>query len=114
MQAEKAITSIKSKSGIITTDPLERSENFRECYKSLYKSEYMGNRETQDAFLDQLKFQTLSEEDKTILDSLLTIKDLSEAIDDLNSGKTPRPDGLPIEFYKTFKNKLILLLLNMY
>uniref|UniRef100_A0A3B5R0Z3 Reverse transcriptase domain-containing protein n=1 Tax=Xiphophorus maculatus TaxID=8083 RepID=A0A3B5R0Z3_XIPMA len=114
MQAERTINSIKSKLDILTTDPSEINENFREFYKNLYKSEYSGNKDTQAAFLNQLKFKTLLEEEKTTLDSPLTIEDLSEAIDSMNSGKTPGPDGLPIEFYKTFKNKLILPLLNMY
>uniref|UniRef100_A0A3Q3GBT7 Reverse transcriptase domain-containing protein n=1 Tax=Kryptolebias marmoratus TaxID=37003 RepID=A0A3Q3GBT7_KRYMA len=114
MQAERAINSIKSKSDILITDPSEINENFREFYKTLYESEYSGNEESQTTFLNQLKFKTLLEEEKTTLDRPLTIKDLSEAIDSMNSGKTPGPDGLPIEFYKAFKNKLILPLLNMY
>lgn len=32
----------------------------------------------------------------------------------MNSGKAPGPDGLPIEFYKEFKSKLVQPLLDMY
>lgn len=39
---------------------------------------------------------------------------LSEAIQNMNSGKAPGLDGLPIEFYKTFKTKLVEPLLNMF
>lgn len=32
----------------------------------------------------------------------------------MNSGKTPGPDGLPVEFYEVFKSKLVQPLLGMY
>lgn len=85
-----------------------------EFYELLYKSEYNGNEEAQDTFLDRLQFQTLSEEDAAMLDNPLTIEDLIEAIGDMNSGKAPGPDGLPLEFYKEFKSRLVQPLLDMY
>lgn len=39
---------------------------------------------------------------------------ISQAIKSINSGKAPGPDGFPIEFYRTFQDKLITPLLNMY
>lgn len=51
-----------------------------------------------------MQFQKLPEEDKQILDNPLTISEIYEAIGHMNSGKTPGPDGLPVEFYKIFKN----------
>lgn len=82
-QAETTIHSIKSKTGNITIDPTEINDNFRVLHT--YKSEYNANVEAQNMFLDQ----TLSEEDKAILYNSLTIKDILEAIGDMNSGKAP-------------------------
>ena len=48
------------------------------------------------------------------MDRIITTEELSEAIQNVNSGKAPGPDGLPIEFYKAFKTKLVEPLLNMF
>ena len=113
-QTERTINNIKSTSGNLTTDPLEINKNFRDFYESTYKSEYTENSEDQSAFLDQLQFRTISDDEKITLDSPLTIAELFEAIGDMNSGKAPGPDGLPIEFYKTFRKLLVRPLLDMY
>lgn len=65
-------------------------------------------------FLDQLHFRTIPEDEKIILDGPLTTEELIEAIGDMDSGKAPGPDGLPIEFYKTFQKQLVRPLLDMY
>lgn len=48
------------------------------------------------------------------MDRNITVEELSEEIQNMTSGKAPRPDGLPIEFYKTSKTKLAEPLLNMF
>lgn len=53
MQAERTINSIKSISG-----------NFRHFYKLLHKSKDTENRKAQTAFLNQLQFQTMSDDEK--------------------------------------------------
>lgn len=65
----------------------------------------------QDQFLDQLQFPTLSEETKNDLDGKLSIQELKEALTHMNTGKAPGPDGLPIELYKRFSDKLLPILL---
>ena len=51
IQAERAINSVETMSGDVTTDPIEINATFRNFYELLYKSEYTGT--TQQAFLDQ-------------------------------------------------------------
>lgn len=115
MQSERTINSIKLKSGNLTMDPIEINNHFRDFYQQLYESEYKANNKTvQKLFLDQLQFETISEDEKTALDSPLTMEDLSEAIGDINSGKAPGPDGIPIEFYKIFERQLLRPLLDMF
>ena len=48
------------------------------------------------------------------MDSALTVGDLYDAMSSMNSGKAPGPDGIPIEFYKKFKQKLVQPLLDMF
>ncbi len=47
-----------------------------------YISEYTETGEEQNMFLDQLKFQTISDDEKIALDCPITIKELCEAIRD--------------------------------
>ncbi|KAJ1204018.1 hypothetical protein NDU88_007799 [Pleurodeles waltl] len=41
----------------------------------------------------------------------VSLDDLVEALGDLASGKTPGPDGLPVEFYRTYPTVILLRLL---
>jgi len=65
------------------------------------------------SFLDQLRFQTLSEKEQKELDCSLTTKELAETIQNMQSRKAPGPDGFPMEFYKRFGEKLLVPLLDM-
>ncbi len=78
----------------------------------IYQSEYTENRQHQSAF-PQLHFRTISDDEKIILDSPLTTKELFEAVGDMNNGKEPGPDGLSIEIYKTFQKQLVRPLLDV-
>lgn len=48
------------------------------------------------------------------LDKDITMEELLQAIKSINSAKAPGPDGLPIEFYKTFQEQLLTPLLDMF
>lgn len=114
IQSERTINSIMTCSGNLSTDPLEINNNFREFYENLYRSECSQTAEERDTFLDRLQFRTLTEDAKKELDADLTTEEISQAIQSINSGKVPGPDGFPIEFYKTFKEKLLIPLINMF
>lgn len=114
MQSDRAINGIINSSGRLTVDPTEINNSFREFYENLYRSECSQASEERDKYLDNLQFQTLTEGGKEKLDSDLTVEELSQAIQNINSGKVSGPDGLPIEFYKTFREKLLSPLLNMF
>ena len=96
IQAERTISSIKLITGNLTTDPLQINNNFRDFYEMLCKSETAENVTEQNAFLDQLTFQKISDDEKSILDSPLKAMELYGAIGNINSGKAPGPDGFPI------------------
>lgn len=113
-QTDRAINSIRTPQGILTINPQEINTCFKDFYETLYRSECNQNSDTQETFLDQLQFQSLSDDIKNELDRNITVEELSEAIQNMNSGKAPGPDALPIEFYKTFKTKLAEPPLNMF
>lgn len=114
IQSERAINNIKTPSGKVTVDPSEINDSFRQFYENLYTSDCCHTSEEQDLFLDQLQFQTLTEDTQQELDRNLSIEEISQAIQSINSGKAPGLDGFTIEFYKTFKEKIIVPLFNMY
>lgn len=113
-QTSRAINSIVLDNGDNLVDPKCVNDAFAEYYENLYKSQYPDNMDKQDQFLDQLQFPTLSEETKNDLDGKLSIQELKEALTHMNTGKAPGPDGLSIELYKRFSDKLLPHLLEMY
>lgn len=74
----------------------------------------MGVTSHQTAFLDGLQIPNLSDEAKHQLDSPVSIEELLKAIAIMRSGKRAGPDGLPIDIYKAFKEKLVHPLMDMY
>lgn len=114
LDTEKAINSIQMLNGEITSNPLEINNAFVSFYKDLYKSESAHFTEDQARFLNDLQFPLISEEDKNYLDSTFEESEVMESISKLKNGKSAGPDGLPIDIYKLFKNKLVGPLKEMY
>lgn len=112
--AERAINEITMPSGLTTNDLQEINAIFKNYYQTLYQSESSANSMVQDTFLDQIQFQVLTEKNKNDLDNDITTEELIQANKNLNSGKVPGPDGLLIEFDKTFQKQLITLLFNLF
>ncbi len=73
-----------------------------------------NNLEGQNHFLAKFQFLELSEETRSNLEKNLSIEELSEALQDMSNGKSPGPDGLPMEIYKTFAGKILPHLLEMF
>ena len=82
--------------------------NQKKFYDRLYQSDYLTSAsQKQKEFFDSLDFVPLKEDSQATLESDLNDEELSLAISSMNGGKTPGPDGIPIEIYKTFRSKLI-------
>lgn len=86
----------------------------RTLYEALYHSETINHNLELKEFLDSISMPTIPQILETELERDITRAELSAAIDSIQSGKTPRPDGLPIEIYKKLKNKLLPPLLKMF
>lgn len=76
--------------------------------------QYYINAGVQTEFLDKSNIPKISEKHKNTLDKQLSIAEISEARSTLQAVKTAGLDGLPIDFYKQFKDKLVTPLYNMY
>lgn len=98
----------------IKLQTLKQLIHFESYYTRLYSSECLVTNESFQDFFDQLTLPSLSEEAKADLDSPITSAEISEAIDKMKGVKVPGPNGLPIDIYKIFKNKLLSPLLDMF
>ena len=50
--------------------------------------------------------KTLSEKDKSVFDGEITGTECSDAVNEMKLNKSPELDGLSVEFYRTFWDKL--------
>ena len=90
------------------TDILAECETF---YKNLYASQ--DNTMLPENEFFQLENDTLlNHNDSTSCEGLLTEKECLEALNDMDSEKSPGADGLPAEFYKTFWDDLSSISIN--
>lgn len=52
------------------------------------------------SFLDELSFPTIDPDVATDLDSPLTTEEIISVFNNMQSNKSPGPDGFPVEFLK--------------
>ncbi len=112
-RAKQAIHKIKSKSGSLLTNPTEINTRFRDFYKELYSSKVKATEADFCEFFDNLKLPQLDSVARDDLDAPFSETDLLTAIRAFPSGKTSGPDGFACEFYKSFHNKIVPLMLRM-
>lgn len=114
LDADRAITAIQTQTGTMTTNPQEINYTFCTYYKTLYSSESSENLEIQSDFLGSLHIPSIPDDFKEDMDKKLDALEIADAITNMKGGKAAGPDGLPVDIYKIFKDKLIKPLLAMY
>lgn len=96
---QKIFHQLKIPGGGVTTDQKEIRRYAFSFYEDLYCSEKCDEA-TADEFLCDLP--KLSKEERVDLDSPLSFRELSQAVQEMCSGKSPGLDGLSAEFFKSF------------
>ena len=88
--------------GSVTTDPFNiLSEQRRFIYQQLFMSRNKNN-EAIESFLKDILIPKFSEEQKMSCEGKTTSEENALLLECFQNNKTPRSDGIPIEFYKKF------------
>ena len=74
----------------------------------------MDNLEEMDRFLEKFNLPRLNQEDIEIMNNTLTSTDIEAVIRNLPKNKSPGPDGFTGEFYQTFGEELMPILIKLF
>ena len=74
----------------------------------------MDNLGEMDRFLEKFNLPRLNQEEVEIMNNPITSTETEAVINNLPKNQNPAPDGITGEFYQTFREELMLILLNLF
>ena len=94
-------------------DTTEIQKTMREYYQQLYANKF-DNLKEMDNFLETYSLPKLNQEEIDQLNRLITINEIEYVIKMLPTNKSPELDDFTGEFYQTYKEELIPILLKLF
>ena len=85
----------------------------RDYYEQLYGNK-MDNLEEMERFLEKGHLRRLNQEEIEVMNNPVTSTEIEAVIKNLPKNKIPGPDGFMGEFYQTFREELMLILLKLF
>ena len=107
------IYKIRNEKGEVTTDNAEIQRIIRDYYEQLYGNK-MDNLEETDRFLDKFSLPKLNQEEIEIMSNPITSTEIEAVIKNLPKNKSPEPDGFTGEYYQTFREEVMPILLKLF
>ena len=107
------INKIRNEKGEVTTDNAEIQRIIRDYYEQLYGKK-MDNLEEMDRVLEKFYLPRLNQEELEIMNHPITSTEIAAMFKNLPKNKSPVPDGFTREFYQTFREELMPILLKLF
>ena len=107
------INKIRNEKGEVISDNAEIQRIRRDYYEQLYDNK-MDNLEEMDRSLEKFNLSRLNQKEIEIMNNSITSTEIEAVIKNFPKNKSPGPDGFTGEFYQTFREKLMPILLKLF